>query len=50
MDEKKLETIVKNSGRKISFLDWLFMKNKGRISLEFPRTAFDYLNDTIQTT
>ncbi len=50
MEEKKLETIVKKSGRKIGFLEWLFMKNQKSISLDVPRTSFDYLNDTLQTT
>ena len=50
MEDKKIETVIKNSGKKISFLEWLFLKNQHKISLEVPRTSFDYLNDTLQTT
>ncbi len=49
MEQKQVKTVIKNSGKKISFLDWLFLKNQKCISLEVPRSSFDYLNETLQT-
>ncbi len=49
MEQKNLETVVKNSGKKLSFLEWLFLKHPHSIYLDVPRTSFDYLNDTVQT-
>ncbi len=49
MEQEKIETIVKNSGKKLSFLEWLFLKHPHSISLDVPRSSFDYLNDTAQT-
>ena len=50
MEKKKIEKILKNSGKKTGFLEWLFLTHPKSISLEFPRTSFDFLNDTLQTT